>query len=196
MPFSIFFSKKSIKAYQKISTKLPYFRYDCQDVKFLLQSVRYPFNYKGISGAVKVHPQLLPQNLTTGLGWAAQAPAGAFLRFCSLVLTAKKPVNPTYPKSLESLISLGDHLRKRRLDLGLLQKEVALTLGVDKMTINSWETGRYKPQLGVFPRIMAFLGYTPPVLVQGSTRDLRASLTGSWHIGTAMASARRNLQGW
>ncbi len=88
------------------------------------------------------------------------------LPFCSLVLTAKKPINPAYPKSL---VSLGDHLRKRRLDLGLLQKEVALTLGVDKMTINSWETGRYRPQLAILPRIIAFLGYTPPDLDQGST---------------------------
>jgi transcriptional regulator with XRE-family HTH domain len=56
---------------------------------------------------------------------------------------------------------LGDHLRKRRLDLGLLQSEVADTLGVTESTICSWETGRTSTQLRFIPRIIAFLGYDP-----------------------------------
>jgi len=59
------------------------------------------------------------------------------------------------------LNTLGDHLRKRRLDLGLLQCDVAEKLQVNQMTICNWETNRTFPQLRFIPRIIAFLGYDP-----------------------------------
>ena len=57
-------------------------------------------------------------------------------------------------------MTLGDHLRKRRLDLGLLQKQLAEKLGVDEMTICNWEINRTSPQLRFIPKIIAFLGYS------------------------------------
>jgi transcriptional regulator with XRE-family HTH domain len=81
------------------------------------------------------------------------------LPFCSVKLTAKKPINSAYPKTLTTL---GDHIRKRRLDLGLLQKEVALTLGVTESAITNWELNRVTPYFTYLPRIIVFLGYTPP----------------------------------
>jgi transcriptional regulator with XRE-family HTH domain len=56
---------------------------------------------------------------------------------------------------------LGDHIRRRRLDVKLLQKEVAAMLGVDTMTVNNWERNRCKPRLYLFPKIVQFLGYNP-----------------------------------
>jgi hypothetical protein len=44
------------------------------------------------------------------------------LPFCKIVLKAKKPASALYPKKLNTL---GDHLRRKRLDLKLFQKEVA-----------------------------------------------------------------------
>jgi transcriptional regulator with XRE-family HTH domain len=58
---------------------------------------------------------------------------------------------------------LGDHLRKRRPDLGLFQKDVALTIGVDTMTICNWEKDRGGPELHFIPRIINFLGYELPL---------------------------------
>ena len=54
---------------------------------------------------------------------------------------------------------MGDHLRKRRLDLGLLQREVAEQIGVDAMTICNWEKQRTVPEIRCMPRIIEFLGY-------------------------------------
>jgi transcriptional regulator with XRE-family HTH domain len=59
------------------------------------------------------------------------------------------------------LKTLGDHLRKKRLDLGLLQKEVAQELGVDKTSIHNWERGHATPSLDFIPGILKFLGYNP-----------------------------------
>jgi transcriptional regulator with XRE-family HTH domain len=67
-------------------------------------------------------------------------------------------VQSDYPKELQTI---GDHLRKRRLDLGMLQRQVAECLGVDAMSISYWETNKYQPSLRVIPRIIRFLGYLP-----------------------------------
>ena len=38
--------------------------------------------------------------------------------------------------------TLGDHLRVKRLDLGLSQKQVAEELSIEKTTLKNWETKR------------------------------------------------------
>jgi len=75
-----------------------------------------------------------------------------------LTLSGQKPPNHKYPLKIESL---GDHLRKKRLDLRLLQKEVGQKLGVDKCTIYNWENNRTSPCLYSLPKIIRFLGYKP-----------------------------------
>jgi transcriptional regulator with XRE-family HTH domain len=80
------------------------------------------------------------------------------LPFCHFKLTAPKPRSAAYPKELNSL---GDHLRKRRLDKGLLQREVAERLGADLKTIASWERQRTEPSFRHLPAVLAFLGYDP-----------------------------------
>ena len=76
-----------------------------------------------------------------------------YVRFA---LSAAKPTD--YPNSLDSL---GDHLRARRLDLGLLQKEAADHIGVDDWTIINWEKNRTTPPIRFWPNIIDFLGYDP-----------------------------------
>jgi hypothetical protein len=44
---------------------------------------------------------------------------------CQIRLKAQKPLPSAYPQTLKTL---GDHLRKRRLDLQLFQKDVAQML--------------------------------------------------------------------
>jgi transcriptional regulator with XRE-family HTH domain len=75
---------------------------------------------------------------------------------CYVTLSATKPKDRSYPAELNTI---GDHLRKRRLDLGLLQREVAERIGVTKCTIQYWETNRVVPALRFRPRIAVFLGY-------------------------------------
>lgn len=77
---------------------------------------------------------------------------------CKIILKAKKPCHKPYPKEL---ITYGDHIRKKRLDLNLLQKEVAEILHVTEDTITGWESGRSNPMTHYIPRIISFLGYSP-----------------------------------
>ena len=70
---------------------------------------------------------------------------------------------------------MGDHLRKRRLDLGLLQREVADRLGVDPSTVTNWELNRTSPALRLLPRLFQFLGYMPCPAGQSWADRLRNS---------------------
>ncbi len=58
-------------------------------------------------------------------------------------------------------VTLGDHLRRRRLELGLYQKDVAIQIGVTTSTIWNWENGWSTIALGYMPNIINFLGYNP-----------------------------------
>ena len=80
------------------------------------------------------------------------------LPFCHIQLVGRKPLPPAYPRALKTL---GDRLRKRRLDLGLRQCDVAERLNVATTTIYDWETNRTSPQLRFIPQIHGFLGYCP-----------------------------------
>jgi len=87
------------------------------------------------------------------------------LHFCDVTLSAKKPLSEVYPKTPETI---GDHLRKKRLDLKLFQKNVAMTIGVDTLTVCNWENNLTTSRLRLLPKVFAFLGYNP-VEIKGST---------------------------
>ncbi|MBN1958577.1 MAG: helix-turn-helix transcriptional regulator [Desulfuromonadales bacterium] len=57
-------------------------------------------------------------------------------------------------------VTLGDHLRRRRLELGLYQKDVAIQIGVTASTIWNWEHG-WKIDKRFVSLIVDFLGYRP-----------------------------------
>lgn len=57
--------------------------------------------------------------------------------------------------------TLGDHLRQKRLDLKLLQKDVAKILGTNTDTVTYWENNRVEPSLDFLPKIINFLRYVP-----------------------------------
>ncbi len=57
-------------------------------------------------------------------------------------------------------VTLSDHLRRRRLELGLYQKDVAAEIGVTASTIWNWEHG-WSVDQRYLPRIIGFLGYNP-----------------------------------
>jgi transcriptional regulator with XRE-family HTH domain len=48
-----------------------------------------------------------------------------------------------------------------RLDLGLLQREVAEQLGVTESTVTSWELNRSTPAIRFLPQLIRFLGFFP-----------------------------------
>ncbi len=72
-------------------------------------------------------------------------------------LTAPNP-KLGYPKQLKHL---ADHIRARRIDLGLLQREVAARIGTTKEVVHNWERGHAEPEVRYYPALFRFLGYNP-----------------------------------
>lgn len=70
----------------------------------------------------------------------------------------KKPGIPQY---VDTPKTIGEHLRKKRLQSKLLQKELAELLNVSEDRITYWENERSAPQIHHYPRIIDFLGYYP-----------------------------------
>ena len=68
------------------------------------------------------------------------------------------PPDSSYPRELSTF---GRHLKRRRLDLGLYQREAAEKLGVCTHTVRNWEAGRSSPVITQWPAIIRLLGYDP-----------------------------------
>jgi DNA-binding XRE family transcriptional regulator len=75
----------------------------------------------------------------------------------SIQIPLEKQQLPGYP---EFPITVGEHIRKKRMDVGLLQREVAEIIGVTESSIWNWEHGT-EPELQYNPSIIKFLGYIP-----------------------------------
>ena len=78
--------------------------------------------------------------------------------FCQLTLKAERPKSGLYP---EEITTYGDHIRARRLDAGLSQKQAAEAIGVDETSVFNWEGNKVHPAVRLIPRIIQFLGYCP-----------------------------------
>jgi transcriptional regulator with XRE-family HTH domain len=77
---------------------------------------------------------------------------------CHRVLTSEKPRQRGYP---EEPRTLGEHLKRRRLDLRLRQCDVAAELAVTAQTVSHWESGKHPPPVRLIPGIQTFLGFCP-----------------------------------
>lgn len=76
----------------------------------------------------------------------------------SVALRGARPKPEGYP---HQPVVIGEHLKKRRLDLGLSQREVAARVGAIEASVWNWENRRAKPELRFLPAVIAFLGYNP-----------------------------------
>ena len=76
----------------------------------------------------------------------------------SVRLEAEKPRSEGYTSNPSSI---GEHIRKRRLDLGLHQSDVASLIGCSPWSVLNWEKNRTTPHVRFVPKITEFLGYVP-----------------------------------
>jgi transcriptional regulator with XRE-family HTH domain len=76
---------------------------------------------------------------------------------------------------------LGDHVKVRRLDLGLTQQDAAVRLAVNSDTVRNWEAGRTNVAVQHYPAVIRFLGYNPlPAPVSIGSTIQRERMTRGW----------------
>ena len=73
---------------------------------------------------------------------------------------AESTVSRTFTK-IENPQSIGEHLKKRRQELQLRQRDVAKILGVSKESISDWETDETMMRAEYYPATITVLGYNP-----------------------------------
>jgi transcriptional regulator with XRE-family HTH domain len=76
----------------------------------------------------------------------------------AIELKAVKPKPKGYPCEINSI---GDHIRKARLDRCLQLAEVAAEIGVTEAMVSLWEMNRNTPTVSKMPGIVRFLGFAP-----------------------------------
>jgi transcriptional regulator with XRE-family HTH domain len=78
------------------------------------------------------------------------------LPFAPITLRCLKPNETDFEPR-----TIGERIRKRRLELGLTQKEVAKQLGHCWTAVLNWEKGKRQPGIASIPAIIAFLDADP-----------------------------------
>jgi len=87
------------------------------------------------------------------------------LPFCDRIVNVpRKDISPVWTRSFpvsKQPQTIGQHLKKKRFELGIRQIEAARKLGVSNRTLSLWECDRVPPVWANQPRIVTYLGYDP-----------------------------------
>ena len=93
--------------------------------------------------------------------------------------------------------SLGEHLKKKRLQIGLFQKDVADLIGVCEATILHWEKSTTEPPIAFLPPILEFLGYDPfPLPMTLSQHLIATRRENGWSIKEAAVAVGVDPSTW
>lgn len=75
--------------------------------------------------------------------------------------------NPSFPTIF---ITIGDVIRKLRIERGLYQKQLARGIGVDEVTIVNWEKSRTRPGGKYVKRLEEFFSKNLEELMKGGSQ--------------------------
>ncbi len=93
------------------------------------------------------------------------------MHLLSLTLRGRvsRPDQPAEPRTV------GEHLKRARLDRGIQQRDAGRAIGCDPGTLLNWEKGRVAPDVRFWPAILRFLGYDPRPEPAGFGGRIRAA---------------------
>jgi len=117
--------------------------------------------------------------------------------FCHVQLRGQIPKIAGYPREL---VTIGNHIKRCRLDRGQLQKDVAQALDVCLGSIGNWEHDVGYPEVRFWPALTDWLGYDPnpePENVAELLLALRRRLGFSQlSLATVIDVAPETISGW
>ena len=76
----------------------------------------------------------------------------------TLHFKCKRPVLNCYPMNPQTL---GEHIRKRRMDLNMTKKAMAIKFNVNEMTVGTWENNKHVPPPKHYANLIKYIGYLP-----------------------------------
>src|SRR5580704_14810645 len=88
-----------------------------------------------------------------------------FLSLCPVQISHQFRPKPRYWKSSQHIPivpqTLGEKIKKHRLELGLFQRDAAAKIGISSATLSNWERGVITPERRMRKKMQDFLNYTP-----------------------------------
>ncbi|MBQ8749986.1 MAG: helix-turn-helix transcriptional regulator [Clostridia bacterium] len=73
-------------------------------------------------------------------------------------------------------MSIGEKIKKVRLENGLYQKDLAKMLGIARETLTGYEVGRCEPDLQIIRKICVFLNISADELLEIDTKKQKAEI--------------------
>ena len=95
---------------------------------------------------------------STALAFGIKRDSCTGTRACNCCLLDKAVVIPD-PRLPNPILTIGDHIRSRRLTEVLTQADVADGIGVTSTTLGQWEMNKRMPSDRFMSRISSFLGF-------------------------------------
>jgi transcriptional regulator with XRE-family HTH domain len=93
--------------------------------------------------------------------------------------------------------TLGEHLKRKRLQSNQLQREVAARLGATHAAYLHWETGQTEPFVRYYPKIIEFLEYVPWTEATSLAEELlQFRRLNGWSIRQASAALNVDQGTW
>jgi DNA-binding transcriptional regulator YiaG len=85
---------------------------------------------------------------------------------CERKIVASRPVWSKVYHRVQTQVpaepkTIGEHVHKKRNELGLHQGQLAKVLGVWRSTLGSWEANHYQPEGKARERVIAWFGFDP-----------------------------------
>jgi len=81
--------------------------------------------------------------------------------------------------------TLGDQIKKHRLELHWLQTDVASKIGISSASVSNWERGITTPSRRMTKRIREFLDYTPKLAIKVQRNDFHCQTCGISNTSSA-----------
>ncbi|HTQ31167.1 MAG TPA: helix-turn-helix domain-containing protein [Opitutaceae bacterium] len=111
----------------------------------------------------------------------AKQPASQLLDICDRKIVVARPAwSKIYHRVRTPLIAnpktIGEHVHKKRKELGLQQWQLAKLLGVWRSTLGSWESNHYQPEGKARQRVIAWLGFDPAGQISSTQQLSRPSI--------------------
>ena len=98
------------------------------------------------------------------------------------------PDNPT---------TLGEHLKKKRKELGLTRREAGIRMGASARTVFEIEYGRRSmPSMPIYSKVIAFIGYYPYPITTIGERLLMLRRKHGWTLKQAARVIGCNCEAW
>jgi DNA-binding XRE family transcriptional regulator len=104
------------------------------------------------------------------------------LSLCPFQISRPRHLFPPHWKSNQRVpvqpMTLGEHIKKHRLELHWLQTDVAVKIGISSTSVSNWERGITSPSRKMTKKIQEFLDYTPKLILKVHRNDFHCNTCG------------------